>query len=163
MKVYFDANVLGYACLKQGNPKAMEMARASLFLLRAVRQDRVEGVMSMATVAEIDRMEDSELKEETFKTMREHRVNLISPERKLEVEHLAQMYRTLGAFVSRKALVDSVHLAWATVAGVDVLVSWNRRHLVRWKTRAMAAIINVRFGYRPVDIQTPLEVLREAQ
>jgi hypothetical protein len=163
VKVYFDANVLSYACRQHGTPAEMEMAAASLGLLQAVRGGRFEGITSLAAVAEIGSMDDEQLKRDTFRSMDEFRIGLISADRIQEAERLAQLYRGRRALPVRKGTVDSLHLAWATVAGAEVLVSWNRRHLVRLKTRAMAAIINVRLGYRPVDVQTPVEVLRETQ
>lgn len=79
-----------------------------------------------------------------------------------EVYRLARIYRRAGV-VPPWSYADSEHLAWATVAGADVLASWNRRQLVRLKTRRQSARINFALGFESVDIRTPPEVLSEAR
>ncbi len=53
---------------------------------------------------------------------------------------------------------DAFHLAIATCYDLDVLVSWNMRHLVKLSTRRGANAINKLYGYREIEICTPEEV-----
>lgn len=53
---------------------------------------------------------------------------------------------------------DMLHIALATVGGVDVLVSWNFKHIVRLQKIRLYNAVNVELGYRPIDIRTPREV-----
>ena len=74
-----------------------------------------------------------------------------------EVGNLADRYIESGG-LSRKMRSDALHIAAATVAEVDVLVSWNFRHMVNlWRIRRYSEV-NRRMGYSPVDIRTPQEV-----
>jgi predicted nucleic acid-binding protein len=53
---------------------------------------------------------------------------------------------------------DMLHIALATVAEVDILVSWNFQHIVRFdKIRAFNAV-NLEMGYKPLQIYSPREV-----
>lgn len=49
-------------------------------------------------------------------------------------------------------------MAAATVAGADLVLSWNFRHIVRFDRVRMFNGINGIRGYRPLNIRSPLEV-----
>lgn len=54
---------------------------------------------------------------------------------------------------------DALHVALATVARADMIVSWNFRHIVHFdKIRGFNAV-NLKEGYLPLDIHSPLEVV----
>ena len=54
---------------------------------------------------------------------------------------------------------DAGHVAAATVANADIIVSWNFKHMVNVdKIRLFCAVNSLR-GYRPIDIRSPLEVI----
>jgi hypothetical protein len=54
---------------------------------------------------------------------------------------------------------DAHHVALATVSRADLIVSWNFKHLVHYdKIRGFNAV-NLREGYAPVAIYSPLEVV----
>lgn len=55
-------------------------------------------------------------------------------------------------------LVDARHVAIATVARMDALVSWNYRHLVNRRRREAFNGVNAIMGYHPIDIVSPPEV-----
>lgn len=74
-----------------------------------------------------------------------------------EAELLAERYIDGGVFV-RRDLNDARHVAVATIAEMDYLVSWNFRHLVKVKTRRMVNEINLAAGYRTVEIVAPSEL-----
>jgi predicted nucleic acid-binding protein len=53
---------------------------------------------------------------------------------------------------------DLLHIALATVADVDVLVSWNFRHVVRLEKIRLFNAVNLERGYKPIEIYSPREV-----
>ncbi|HPG69897.1 MAG TPA: PIN domain-containing protein [Candidatus Hydrogenedentes bacterium] len=54
---------------------------------------------------------------------------------------------------------DAHHVALATVAHADLIVSWNFRHVVHFdKIRGFNAV-NLQQGYLQIDIRTPREVV----
>jgi hypothetical protein len=53
---------------------------------------------------------------------------------------------------------DMLHIALATVAEVDVLVSWNFRHIVRLDKIQQFNRINLELGYKALAIYSPREV-----
>jgi predicted nucleic acid-binding protein len=79
-----------------------------------------------------------------------------------EAEELAQAYVAHGAMPPRK-IADALHAAYATVNHVDILASWNYRHLVNVARRQRIQAINSLLGYNTVlEIITPPEVFEDA-
>ena len=55
-------------------------------------------------------------------------------------------------------LADALHIAVATVAGVDVLVSWSFKHMVNLSRIQVYNGVNRDMGYAILDIRTPREI-----
>ncbi len=70
---------------------------------------------------------------------------------------LAEKYIERGIFPERYR-DDAIHLAIASVNGIEILVSWNFEHLVKRKTRLEANLANSLNGYRSIDIIAPPEL-----
>jgi len=77
-----------------------------------------------------------------------------------EAGELARHYIDDGV-VSEKYLVDAQHIAIATVNRVDVLVSWNFRHIVNLTRIRLYNSVNLKNGYPLLEIRNPREVLYE--
>ena len=74
-----------------------------------------------------------------------------------EALDLADAYLARGVLTA-KFYDDATHIALATLADVDLLVSWNFRHIVHYdKIRAFNAV-NLERGYKPIQIYSPREV-----
>ena len=54
---------------------------------------------------------------------------------------------------------DMLHIALATIADVDVLVSWNFRHIVRLDKIRLFNSVNIECGYKSLTIYSPREVV----
>jgi hypothetical protein len=78
-----------------------------------------------------------------------------------DVYRLAEAYVTHGAIPEAKR-ADRLHAALATVREMDMLVSWNYRHLVNVSRRERINQVNAMEGYyKPLQIVTPPEVLED--
>lgn len=64
----------------------------------------------------------------------------------------------VGRIVSPKYADDAVHIALATAAEVDLLVSWNFRHIVHYEKIRLFNAVNLERGYKPLQIYSPREV-----
>ena len=53
---------------------------------------------------------------------------------------------------------DMQHIALATLADVEALVSWNFKHIVRLEKIRLFNEVNVESGYRALNIRSPREV-----
>lgn len=81
------------------------------------------------------------------------------------IVELNQSVRNLSAqFLSRsnlppKASDDAVHIAAATVHGLDYLLTWNCKHIANAQIQRKLAEISLDFGYQLAIICTPYELL----
>jgi predicted nucleic acid-binding protein len=74
-----------------------------------------------------------------------------------EMRRLAGQYIQAGAF-TRTMLNDAIHVAAATHTRQDILLSWNFKHLVNRRRRAMVCSVNAREGLPLIDILSPPEL-----
>ena len=75
-----------------------------------------------------------------------------------EMEKLAEKYLEQN-IVSENYYNDALHIAVATVIGVDVLVSWNFKHIVNLNKIKLFNSVNLREGYNILEIRSPREVV----
>jgi hypothetical protein len=73
---------------------------------------------------------------------------------------LAETLVAEGALPSQ-ARVDALHVAMATVHGMDYLLTWNCRHIANASFRGRIEEICRAAGFEPPTICTPLELPRE--
>ena len=77
-----------------------------------------------------------------------------------EHDALAQRYIAEGT-LTHKYETDAHHIAMATILKVDSLVSWNFKHMVNFFRIKQYNLVNLKFGYAPIDIRTPKELTYE--
>jgi len=75
-----------------------------------------------------------------------------------EAMELSEAYLSEGV-ISATMRADAQHIAIATIARVDVLVSWNFKHIVNLHRIHGYNSVNIRRGYPALEIRAPQEVL----
>lgn len=71
---------------------------------------------------------------------------------------LQQAYIAEG-ILTEKWYDDAMHVALATVAECNVIVSWNFKHIVNFRKIPLFNAVNVLKGYREIAIHSPMEVI----
>lgn len=61
--------------------------------------------------------------------------------------------------VGKTSRADCIHIALATLNHVDVLVSWNFKHMVNINRIRGYNAVNYKFGHKILEIRTPREIL----
>src|SRR4030066_565984 len=144
--IYVDTSVIGGCC-------DSEFQEWSLGLLRDFQSGAFILLLSELTEAEIEDAPD-EVKGiyEQFQ-----KVTLDILELTTEAANLADAY--LGHnILPPNFLNDARHIAIATVAGADLVVSWNFKHIVHFEKIQKFNAVNVELGYKPILIYSPREV-----
>jgi len=77
-----------------------------------------------------------------------------------DVNAVAEEYLKNG-LLTEKHIDDIYHLAYATVNGLDILLSWNMRHLVKRRTQLIVELTNKALGYRELEVWTPEELMED--
>jgi predicted nucleic acid-binding protein len=146
-RVYADTSVIG-GCLDD------EFAVESAALLETARDGRMVLLLSDLLAEELDAApaEVQQLLAELPPSAFERVIS--SP----ESEALRDAYLRAGV-VSRRHARDAHHIALATVARADIVVSWNFKHIVHWDKIRLFNAVNMRQGYVPIEIRSPREVI----
>ena len=146
LRVYLDTSVIG-GCFDG------EFAVWSNALMANFRAKRLAAVVSDLVAAEVQ-VAPSEVQEK-FDELLSLEAELLRIDR--TVLDLASEYSRHGILPERFRN-DLLHIAMATVANVDVLVSWNFKHIVRLEKIRLYSAVNIEAGYRPLEIYSPREV-----
>ena len=72
---------------------------------------------------------------------------------------LADTYIT-EKVVGQTSLVDCRHIALATINKVDVLASWNFKHIVNLDRIKGYNSVNLKLGYQMIEIRSPKDLIR---
>jgi hypothetical protein len=75
-----------------------------------------------------------------------------------EVIELADTYIKEGV-VGKTSLEDCRHIALATINKVDVLASWNFKHIVNLEKIKGYNSVNLRLGYSLIEIRSPKDLV----
>jgi predicted thioesterase len=146
-RIYIDTSVIG-GCLDA------EFSQPSLALMELFRSGRAIAVISDLTELELQRSPAAVMSVLTkLSTSAREMVQFDA-----EAGALAQRYLDAGV-VSAKYTVDAQHIALATVQQVQVLVSWNFRHIVNLERVRGYNSVNLRWGYPLLEIRSPREVI----
>ena len=65
---------------------------------------------------------------------------------------------SLKRFVNFRMQWPWLHLACATFYQIDVVASWNFKHMVNLETKRLVNELNKRYNYKEIDILSPLEL-----
>lgn len=149
MKLYVETSVI-YFYYATDAPEKMSVTRE--FFRRLGRFDCVVSNTVLEEVEKAPAGKRARLRK--LLTSRPFRVLPATP----EAHRLARRYLDEGV-IPRKYYNDALHIAIASVAGVDGIVSWNMRHIVRLKTKIQVERVNRSLGYPAIHIATPEEVL----
>lgn len=148
-RVYIDTSVIG-GCRDE------EFQEHSERLLADFESGQFRPVISNITIAEIRQAS------EEVQSLLEHRALQEAEVVYLDEEavSLAEAYIQEGV-IGESHRVDAQHIAIATVQRVDILVSWNFRHIVKWSRIRAFNAVNLKLGYPQLEIRSPREVYYE--
>ena len=146
LRIYVDTSVIG-GCFDA------EFSSWSRGLMQDFRLGTFRPVLSEVTAAEIRPAPEP---------VRLQYAELLSADAEM-IDVNDESLDLMDAYQTREVLAprfrnDMLHIALATVADVDVLVSWNFRHVVRLEKIRLFNAINLELGYKSIQIRSPREV-----
>jgi len=145
-RIYIDTSVIG-GCFDS------EFSQWSNGLMKDFAAGTFLPVLSDVVAAEVQ--DAPEAVRERYETLLigEHEFVLVSE----EVIELAEAYQR-RRILTPKYYDDGLHIALASVAEVDLLVSWNFKHIVHFDKIRLFSSVNLELGYKPLQIYSPREV-----
>jgi len=151
-KIYIETSVLNFV-FADDSPDKREV---TIKLFEEIKEGRYLPFTSDYVKREIDNTSDLHKNDELNRLMIEYKIEIL-PMRE-EISRLANEYVKEG-IIPTKHQMDAFHIAAATVYDLDMILSWNFQHIVKKKTIMMTESINLRNGYKKVEICSPSEVV----
>ena len=151
IRVYVDTSVFG-------GTQDEEFAEDSRRFFESVQKKEFIVLLSAQTLRELSKSPKAvQLVWQGLQSDQVEEVNIDQ-----EVFELANEY--IQANVLKEASIgDALHVAAATVAGADLILSWNFKHIVNFNRIRGFNSVNIRLGYRAVTILSPKEAIDEAE
>jgi predicted nucleic acid-binding protein len=147
MRLYLDTSVFG-GCFDE------EFSEASNRLFETVREGAFRVVVSRTTIDELNRAPEHV----------RHAIDALLPggveyvEPAPEIDRLCEAYLQAGV-VGASSRNDASHIAAASVARVDTIVSWNFKHIVHFEKIRGYHGVNLLHEYGAIPIHAPPEVI----
>jgi len=149
LNVYLDTSVIG-GCFD------IEFSEDSNKIIEAINIGIYNGVISVITVNEL-----LDAPQNVKNLLTEIREYLQILEINNEVINLSNEYLN-NKVVTDNYKEDALHIAFATVFDVDVLISWNFKHIVNLNKIKQFNSVNLNQGYKILEIRSPKELLYES-
>ena len=135
---------------------APEKRQDTITLFEEIKEGKYEPYTSFAVVDELKKTSSDVKRENMLALISEYDVGIIQDD--AEADLLADLYVSEG-IIPMKYRDDALHIAVASIAEMHIILSWNFQHIVKLKTRNMVNVINIREGYRTIEICSPKEVI----
>ena len=153
LRLYFETTVFNYF-FDTERPGHVDAVK----LFEAVSVGRFEGYTSRYVTQELERAPEPK-RSKMLALIDTYGLKRLDSTPK--AERLGRLYIARGIIPSSH-VVDSVHVAAASVYELDFIVSYNFHHINRNKTKMLCAVVNKEEGYGEVIIATAEEVLNYA-
>jgi predicted nucleic acid-binding protein len=161
LKVYLDTSIINFLYTDDSSEyrKATEV-----FFENIIAKNKIETYISNIVIDEINKTEDEKYRDKllgTFEKYTNIRTLIAEDEIINDIGFLGESYIKNG-IIPKKKTADSLHVAYSTVFQMDVLLSWNFKHLANINKERRIIILNKTLGYNyPFRMANPLEVYFE--
>ena len=153
LRIYLDTSVINF--LFADDSKEFCQVTKDFF---AVYADRYDLFVSQIVLLEINRTPDSTHRNRLSKVIRDYAIKVLPDDDANQIKKLADLYTKKGVIPANK-MEDALHVAYATVCKMDILLSWNFKHLANINKEAKILAVNNEEGYHyPLRLLSPLEV-----
>ena len=159
-RLYLETSVFGFYFDRREVNRSRRDATQRLFA--QIRDGIFEGYTGAATILELERTEDEQLRDGMFDLLNDSGIQMLKLDADLQrdVAVLAEEYVNKGAIPATK-VDDAVHIATMVVRPeLDILVTWNFRHIANLNVERQVKAITLGSGYEfNFRIMTPEEVV----
>lgn len=153
LKIYLDTSVINF--IFADDAPQFQVVTTEFFKKYF---NEYEVFISNVVLFEIDKTKNAKRKKELLYIVHTYPFQVLQGEADDDVEYLASLYLAENIIPATKK-EDALHIAIATVYEMDILLSWNFKHLANVKKQIMINTINEREGYlKKLHLLNPMEV-----
>jgi predicted nucleic acid-binding protein len=156
LRIYLDTSVINF--LFADDAPDFRRVTEDFFAKHA---HKYELYVSEIVLLEISQTRDPKRREQLLDVIRQSHINLLPDSLRGDVEALARHYLA-AKIVPPAKYEDALHAAFATVHQMDILLSWNFKHLANVRREAQFNAVNLQQGCRfSLRLLSPLQVQDE--
>ncbi|NIM17991.1 MAG: hypothetical protein GTO45_38850 [Candidatus Aminicenantes bacterium] len=158
LRIYLDTSIINF--LYADDTPDLKKITEELFR-DFIRKERYLFYVSDVVIREIEKTKDELHKKRLLKVIKDYHLRIFTISE--EAEKLSLLYIKDRVIPERK-IEDAQHIAIATINQVDILLSWNFKHLANINKQFAVKRINEREGYfYPLILTNPMEVMDESE
>ncbi|GBR76550.1 putative PIN domain protein [Candidatus Termititenax persephonae] len=159
LKVYLDTSVINFLLAEDAPDYRKDTER---FFAEVVAVNKIDTYISGVVTEELNNTQDIEKKKRLLAVLTKYPgINKLeaTDETASDINLLAEAY-IKNNIIPRSKVADALHIAYTTVYEMDILLSWNFKHLANVRKERDIMTINKINGFNyPFRMTTPLEVL----
>jgi hypothetical protein len=155
-KVYFETTMFSFYHEERNRPGYLALKEMTRNAFAHLSSKNYYIYTSSVAVGELIKEPNIRKREKTLLLIQEFGVTLLEEDEEARI--LADLYLKEKVIPASEP-VDALHIAIATVNGLDFIVSLNFEHIVRPWTIERVRRINLKEKYKPVGLYKPEEAL----
>lgn len=153
LKIYLDTSVISYLDQKD----APEQMKETQDIWALFKREQYDIYISDVVIYELNKC-SKEKQDILLNYLNQIEYTIIETDE--NTINLAEKFINFG-FLKRKSYDDCRHIAAAILAGCDLIISWNFKHIVNVKTIRGIKAITTYDGYKDLMIYPPSALLEE--
>jgi hypothetical protein len=159
LKAYLDTSIINFLKVEDSPDYRRD---TELFFETIVSSGKIDTYVSRIVFEEINNTDDLKKRGELLDIFTKYPniKTLVAEENNVEEINLLVKNYLDNGIIPRKNIADAFHVAYSTVFEMDILLSWNFKHLANINKEQKILIVNKLNGYNyPFRMASPLEVL----
>jgi hypothetical protein len=161
LKIYLDTSIINFLYVDD----SPEYRKATeIFFENVIAENKIDTYISNIVIDEINKTEDKNQRDillGTFEKYTNIRTLVAEGDIMNDIAFLGENY-IKNDIIPKKKVADSFHVAYSTIFQMDILLSWNFKHLANINKEQKIIILNKTLGYNyPFRMANPLEVYFE--
>ena len=156
LRIYLDTSIINFLFADD----APDLKKITKELFRDfIKKEKYLFYISDVVIKEIEKTQDESHKKKLLNVIKDYNLRILTISE--ESEKLSLIYIKDKVIPGRK-IEDAQHIAITTIHQLDVLLSWNFKHLANINKQRAVKLINEREGYfYPLILTNPMEVMDE--
>lgn len=156
LRLYLDTSVLNFL-FAEDVPEFKKITEE--FFENYVKKGKYITYISDVVIREIEKTKDEIKKISLLELIKKYSLQILTLNK--DSDALANVYIRENIIPTRK-IEDARHIAISTCNQIDILVSWNFKHLANIQKQIAVRIVNEKEGYfYPLILTNPMEVIYE--
>ena len=156
LRLYLDTSVLNFL-FAEDVPEFKKITEE--FFENYVKKGKYITYVSDVVIREIEKTKDEIKKISLLELIKKYSLQILTLNK--DSDALANVYIRENIIPARK-IEDAQHIAISTCNQIDILVSWNFKHLANIQKQIAVRIVNEKEGYfYPLILTNPMEVIYE--